>query len=60
VFPEQVFNKGFVKFDLSKDYLAIIQLRGSYYIMDNEDVAQCTGKTVKICPASQAVYSIEQ
>jgi hypothetical protein len=49
VFPERAFKKGFVKFELSKDYLAINQLRGSYSIMDHEDVAKCTGKTVKIC-----------
>jgi hypothetical protein len=59
VFSTSIFNNTYARFVVEKEYLAINSLQRTYFTMSSSEISQCKGKHVMICPASQAVYTME-
>jgi hypothetical protein len=59
VFPTHIFNNTYAKFVVEKEYVAINPLQRTYFAMSGMEILKCSGKDIMICPASQAVYSME-
>jgi hypothetical protein len=59
VFPTRILNNTYAKFVVEKEYVAINLLQRTYFATSGMEILKCKGKDIMICPASQAVYSME-
>lgn len=58
VIPARIFDNTYVKF-VVENYFAVNLLQSTYFAMRGTEILKCKGKDLMICPASQAVYSME-
>jgi hypothetical protein len=59
VFPARIFNTTYAKFVVEEEYFAVNLLQHTYFAMSGAEISKCKGKDILICPANQAVYSME-
>jgi hypothetical protein len=59
LFPTRILNNTYAKFEVGLEYFVVNLLQRTYFTMSDYEILKCNGKDVKICPASQAVYSME-
>jgi hypothetical protein len=59
VFPLLVMQRKYVQLELKHQFLAINLLHRQYLLLTDQDITQCRGDKVFMCPTNQAVYDMQ-